>query len=157
MFTCVVPEYGTITLHHFVSDFTGTLSVDGALLPGVREGLQKLAELVQPHVLTSDTFGSARQEVAGIDCTLHILSGGDNHAARKQEYIRTLGADGVIALGNGNNDRLMLETARVGVAVCLVEGCAIKALQAADILVSSPLDAFDLLFSPNRLKATLRR
>lgn len=156
MFTCVVPEYGSITLYHCVSDFTGTLSVDGSLLPGVREALQTLAGLVEVHVLTSDTFGTVRQQVAGIDCTLQILSG-DNHAAQKQQYIRTLGADEVIALGNGNNDRLMLETARIGVAVCLAEGCAIKALQAADLLVFSPLDAFDLLFSPNRLRATLRR
>ncbi len=50
----------------------------------------------------------------------------------------------------------MLALARVGIAVCLEEGCSIDAIRSADILVKSPLDALDLLLNPNRLKATLR-
>jgi len=50
----------------------------------------------------------------------------------------------------------MLKTARIGVAVCLNEGCAVDAIQSADILVTSATDALDLLLNPKRLKATLR-
>jgi soluble P-type ATPase len=155
MFTLAVPEYGSLTLTHCVADYTGTLSVEGRLVPGVRDGLCGLAKLVDVHVLTSDTFGTARQELTGTPCTLHILTGED-HAGQKEAYVRQLGAEQVIALGNGNNDRLMLQAARIGVAVMLAEGCAGQALTAADILVHSPLDAFNLLLSPNRLKAVLR-
>ncbi|GAB6182941.1 hypothetical protein [Thermodesulfovibrio hydrogeniphilus] len=54
------------------------------------------------------------------------------------------------------NDRKMLEVAKIGIVVCLNEGCAIDAIKSADILVTSPLDAFDLFLNPKRLIATLR-
>ena len=31
-----IPGFGLVRLEHLVSDFTGTLSVDGRLLPGVK-------------------------------------------------------------------------------------------------------------------------
>jgi soluble P-type ATPase len=155
MFDMISPGFGRVRLMHCVTDFTGTLSVDGKLLPGVREGLNALAKMVTVHVLTADTFGVARAELAGVECEIHILTD-ENLDVRKEKFVRDLGADSVIAMGNGNNDRLMLKVARLGIAVCLAEGCARDAIDSADILVMSPLDAFALLASPNRLKATLR-
>jgi soluble P-type ATPase len=155
MFDLDIPGFGHITLGHFVSDFTGTLSVDGKLLPGVKEGLFKIAKLLTVHVLTADTFGKARAELEGVPCEMHILEGAALDR-QKEEFVNKLGADGAIALGNGNNDRRMLKAARIGVAVCLDEGCSIDALISADILVKSPVDAFDLVLHPKRLKATLR-
>lgn len=155
MFALDIPGFGQLRLAHLVTDFTGTLSVDGRLLPGVKEGLHELAETVQIHVLTADTFGMARAELAGIGCTVNVMTC-DHLDQQKLAYVEHLGAGSVIALGNGKNDRLMLRAAKVGVAVCLAEGCAKDAMEAADILVTSPLDAFRLLTTPNRLKATMR-
>jgi soluble P-type ATPase len=151
-----IPGSGLIEIEHFVTDFSGTLSEDGALLPGVREKLNELAGNVRVHVLTSDTFGKARKELEGITCTVHILDG-DDHVGQKEQYIVGLGAKRVVALGNGNNDVLMLKAAGIGIAVCLREGCSAEAIRAAKILVSSPLDAVELLLHPKRLVATLRR
>ena len=81
----------------------------------------------------------------------------EDHTLEKRSYVESLGAEGVFAIGNGNNDVGMLRAARVGVAVCLAEGCSGEAAAAADILVRSPLDALDLLLNTNRLIATLRR
>jgi soluble P-type ATPase len=150
-----IPGFGLIRLEHLVSDFTGTLSVDGKLITGVRERLNSIAELLNIHILTADTFGRAREELRGINCEVHILIGED-HDVQKEEFIKRLGPDKVIAFGNGNNDRRMLRAARVGIAVCLNEGCSIDALKSADIFVFSPVDALDLLLNPKRLKATLR-
>jgi soluble P-type ATPase len=41
-----IPGFGAIRLEHLVSDFTGTLSVDGKLLPGVKERLNKISEFL---------------------------------------------------------------------------------------------------------------
>lgn len=155
MFELDIPGFGHVHLEHLVSDFTGTLSVDGKLLPDVREQLNKIAELLKVHILTADTFGKARAELAGVNCKVQILEG-DNHDVQKEDYLKKLGADNVIALGNGNNDRLMLKTAKIGVAVCLNEGCATDAVKSANILVTSTPDALNLLLNPKRLKATLR-
>ncbi|MEW6173755.1 MAG: HAD hydrolase family protein [Bacillota bacterium] len=155
MFQIDIPGFGPVRLENLVSDFTGTLSVDGRLLPGVRERLNMIAKSLKVHVLTADTFGKAKVELEGVNCQIHILEG-ENHDVQKEEYVKKLGAESVVALGNGNNDRRMLKSARIGIAVCLGEGCAVDAVKSADIITSSALDALDLLLNHKRLKATLR-
>lgn len=155
MFELDVPGFGPIRLEHLVSDYTGTLSVDGKLVPGVKDRLNKVSDFLKVHILTADTFGMAREELEGVNCEVHILEGAD-HDVKKEDYVRKIGAGSVIALGNGANDRKMLKAARVGIAVCLQEGCSIDALTSGNMLVNSALDALDLLLNPKRLKATLR-
>ena len=156
MILCAIPGCGDLRLEHCVLDFSGTLSEDGWLLPGVRERLELLADKVCVHILTADTHGGAARELEGLPCLVRFLASGD-HTAAKRRYVEGLGAEGVLAIGNGNNDVGMLRAARIGVAVCLAEGCSGEAAAVADILVRSPLDALDLLLKPNRLVATLRR
>lgn len=156
MFSCDIPGFGRLELEHFVTDFSGTLSEDGNLLAGLREKLDELSRHMEIHVLTSDTFGKARNELEGVQCTLHVLAGAD-HTGQKKRYVERLGAQKVVAFGNGNNDVEMLKAARIGIAVCLKEGCSLAALREASIIVRSPLDAIDLFLEPKRLIATLRR
>jgi soluble P-type ATPase len=155
MFEIDIPGFGLIRLNHLVSDFTGALSVDGFVLDGIKEKLNKIAGFLNIHIVTADTFGRARAELNGINCAVHILNG-SSIDKQKEEYVMNLDADKVIAFGNGNNDRGMLNTARIGVAVCLKEGCAIDAIMSANIFTTTITDALDLLIYPDRLKATLR-
>jgi soluble P-type ATPase len=150
-----IPGYGPLELEHFVTDFSGTLSEDGVVLPGLREKLNELSSKLKIHVLTSDTFGRAEKELKGVNCILHILKG-EGHVFQKEKYVLNLGADKVVALGNGNNDVSMLRTAKLGICVCLKEGCSVEALTASKIFVLSPADAIDLLLYTKRLIATLR-
>ncbi len=150
-----IPGFGMVRLEHLVSDFTGTLSVDGILIPKVEARLNKLSEVLKIHILTADTFGKARAALSGVNCQLHILSG-ENHDVQKEDYVNKLGAESVIALGNGKNDRKMLKAARIGIAVTEGEGCAVDAIMAADIHVRAVLDGLDLLLNTKRCKATLR-
>jgi soluble P-type ATPase len=150
-----IPGFGLIKLEHLVSDFTGTLSVNGKLIQKVDVRLNKLAEFMKIHILTADTFGKAQAELKGINCETHILAG-ENHDVQKEVYITKLGAESVAAFGNGNNDRKMLKAARIGIAVSEGEGCAVDAIMAANIHVRSAVDGLDLLLNPKRLKATLR-
>lgn len=150
-----IPGFGSIKLNHLVTDFTGTLSLDGRLLPGVKERLDKIADFLNIHVLTSDTFGTAESELRDVRCKTYVLKG-DYHDIQKEEYVGRLGATSVVAFGNGNNDRKMLRAARLGIAVTGDEGCAIDILMAADIHVTSIIAGLDLLLNPKRCKATLR-
>lgn len=150
-----IPGFGLIRLEHLVSDFTGTLSFDGRLLPGVRGQLNEITKFLKIHILTADTFGKAREELQGIDCEIHILTG-ENHDVQKEEYIKKLGTEGVAAFGNGSNDRRMLKAARLGIAVSEGEGCAVDALMSADVHVTSANSGLGLLLNTKRCKATLR-
>jgi P-type E1-E2 ATPase len=151
-----IPGSGLVSVKHLVTDFTGTLSFDGKLIPGVKERLSKLSESLLVHVLTSDTFGTARTELIDIDCDIHVLEG-DAHGQQKKAYVEELGPGSVIAFGNGRNDQEMLETAGIGVAVIGSEGGAVAAVTSADLAIVSIIDGLDLLLFPRRLIATLRR
>jgi soluble P-type ATPase len=156
MISLNIPGYGDIDIEHFVTDYSGTLSEDGILLLGLKGKLNDLSEKLHIHVLTSDTFGKAREELNGVNCTLHVLEGTD-HTGQKEKYILMLGSDRVVALGNGNNDIKMLKAARLGICVCLKEGCSIEALKVSQVFVKSPIDAIDLFLNSKRLIATLRK
>lgn len=150
-----IPGYGDLKIEHLICDFSGTLSVDGLLLPGVEERLNQLSERLQIHILTSDTHGKAKTELAGIKGIVKILENSD-HDVQKESYLRSLNGMHTVAIGNGNNDARLLKSARIGIITCMEEGCSSVALQAADVVVKSAVDALDLLLYPNRLKATLR-
>ncbi|MDA8423005.1 MAG: HAD hydrolase family protein [Nitrospiraceae bacterium] len=150
-----IPGFGPVRLEHLVSDFTGTLSVNGQLILKVDVRLNKLAKFMKIHILTADTFGKAEVELKGINCEIHILAG-ENHDVQKEEYVNKLGAERIVSFGNGNNDRRMLKAARIGIAVSEGEGCAVDAIMAANIHVRSAVEGLDLLLNLKRLKATLR-
>lgn len=128
-----IPGFSRLDLKYLVTDYTGTLSVDGKLLPGVAGLLAEVGLSLTVHVLTADTFGKARAELAGVKCVLQVMSGSDI-AEQKEFYIDALGGEQVVAVGNGNNDRLMLKAARLGIAVIEGEGGAVHALVNADIV-----------------------
>jgi soluble P-type ATPase len=151
-----IPGTGELRLEHLVLDYNGTLAIDGCLIAGVADRLRSLARTLQVHVVTADTFGRAQAELGDVPCNLSVLPPGDQDA-RKLAYIRALDVGRVVAIGNGRNDRAMIEAAALGIAVVQAEGAAVETMLAADVVVSSVLDALDLLATPLRLKATLRR
>lgn len=150
-----VPGFRKLRLAHLVSDYNGTLAVDGLLLPGVAERLRRLASDLAIHVITADTFGLAAAQLRGLPVELTIAPR-EAQAQTKLDFVSQFGADSVVAIGNGRNDRLMLDAAGLGIALVQREGGAVETLVAADIASTSVLDALDLLVNPNRLVATLR-
>jgi len=155
MIAIAIPGFRDLELQHLVLDYNGTLAVDGRLLPGVREALFALAERIEIHVLTADTFGCAGSELSGLPVSLTILPV-ESQAEAKLAYVQELGAARVCAIGNGRNDRKMLAAAALGIALIQSEGGAGEALAAAPVVASDILDALDLLRRPGRLIATLR-
>ena len=150
-----IPGFGRLELRHLVCDYDGTLALDGQLLPGVADALRRLAGPLEIHVITADTFGEARAELAGLPVSLCITPPEDQ-ARAKLEFVEALGASACVAIGNGRNDALMLDAAALGIALIQREGAAATTVAAADIVCSSLLDALALLENPKRLIATLR-
>jgi soluble P-type ATPase len=150
-----IPGYGCVTLRHLVCDFNGTLACNGQLLPGVRDLLQDVSRLVDVHVITADTFGGARDQLGVLPCSLCILPSGTQGIA-KGDYVNRLGPEATVCVGNGRNDRLMLQQATIGIAVIQAEGASAVTLQSADVVCRTIHDALALLLDTRRLVATLR-
>ena len=155
MLAIAIPGFRDLEVEHLVLDYNGTLAIDGRLIPGVREALGALADQVEIHVVTADTFGCAASELSGLPVKMTIIPL-EAQAEAKLAYVQQLGAERVCAIGNGRNDRRMLAAAAVGIALIQREGGAGEALAAAAVVAFDVLDALDLLRHPARLIATLR-
>lgn len=155
MISIDIPGFRKLELVHLVSDYNGTLALDGKLLPGVAEALSSLALNIHIHVITADTFGLAKAQLAALPIRLTITPV-QSQAEAKLQLVSELGADTVVAIGNGRNDRKMLSAAALGIAIIQRESSAAETVASADVVSTNILDALELLHNPKRLVATLR-
>ena len=156
MIELTIPGHGKLQLEHLVTDVNGTLAIDGQLIEGVAQRIAALRERLTIHLLTADTHG--RQAIIDQQLGLtaiKIMPGGE--ASQKAEYVRKLGSDKVVAIGQGANDAKMLEQASLGICVMSQEGVARESLLVADLIVPDILAAFELLEKPLRIVASLRK
>jgi len=151
-----IPGRGLVQLKHLVCDVNGTLALDGQLLEGVKQRLNILRDRLTLHLITADTHG--RQ--SAIDQLLNLsavcIQPGEE-AVQKEKYVHQLGAETVVAIGQGANDAEMLQAAALGICVFSVEGTAVNTLLKADLVVSNVNEALELLDKPLRIVATLRK
>lgn len=152
-----LPDGREYKLTNIVFDYNGTLAEDGFLTSEIKELLTKVGDLATVTVLTADTFGLARTELAGLtNIHLEIIDKGQE-AAQKRDFVRSRGADNTICFGNGANDMDMFKEAALAVGVIGPEGAYQPTLAHADIVVTTPKAALGLLLNPARFVATLRK
>jgi len=156
MIEVAIPGRGNYRLEHLVLDLNGTIALDGEVIPGVRERLARLANLLTVSVVTADTHGNAASLKDDLQASLHRIQPGGEEA-QKLALVTRLGADRTAAIGNGSNDVSMLKESAIGICVLGGEGAAAGAITAADIVAPDINSALDLLLKPDRLVATLRR
>lgn len=150
-----IPGREPLEIDQLVLDMNGTIAVDGNVPDVVSVRICELTETLKVTLLTADTFGRARTIAASLGVETVILRPG-GEAAQKADFVRERGAERCAAIGNGANDILMLEAAALSVAVLGREGMCADLVRAADVIVTDPTDALDLLLHPKRLLATLR-
>ena len=155
MLHIAIPHHRKLTLEHLVLDLNGTLARDGVLLPGVKERLDQLKSHLTIHLVTANTHGGGQEAALELGIHFHKMGQGET-GPQKLVLVTALGPQRVVAIGNGANDALMLETAALGIAVNGGEGAAVSAILAADIYAPDILVALDLLLHPDRIRATLR-
>ena len=156
MIELTIPGRGPLRIEHIVTDVNGTLAVDGGLIDGLSKRLASLRDRLEIHMLTADTHGRQQFVDEQLNLKADRVQPG-NEAAQKAEFVRKLGADTVVALGQGANDAEMLKAAALGICVMSQEGVAVETLLSADIVVPDIFAAFDLLDKPVRLVASLRK
>jgi P-type E1-E2 ATPase len=151
-----IPGFVTFRFRHLVLDVNGTIAKDGQLIEGVAEHLKELRSRLDIHIVTADTHGTSD----AIEKLLHLTTiriAAQNQVQAKLDYIEKLGADTVVAVGNGANDAAMLDHAALGIVIVGPEGSAVETLLKADVAVPNIQAALELLLYPKRLIATLRR
>lgn len=149
-----IPLGRQYAFHTAVFDYNGTLAADGFIAAEVKSLLAGLAERLRVVVITADTFGLARDQLQFLPVEVVIIAG--ETATAKAKFVEEAGADGVVAIGNGVNDKGMFAAAALSICILGAEGASVPTLLAADIAVPDPAAAIGLLLNPRRLVATLR-
>lgn len=150
-----IPGRGGIQIEHLVCDVNGTLAIDGQLIDGLVRRLTAIRDRLNLHLITADTHD--RQSI--IDRQLNVRAvrvQPGSEKAQKAEYVRGLGSEHVVAIGQGANDGEMLKEAGLGICVISPEGTALETLLAADLIVPDIFAALKLIEKPLRIVASLR-
>ncbi|PPK63050.1 soluble P-type ATPase [Malaciobacter marinus] len=150
-----IPGKQEIEIENIVFDYNGTIAIDGKLIDGVKENINKLSNDFNFFVITADTYGSVEQELKSVNCKIIKIEKSSQDIS-KEKFIKELGSNTALCVGNGRNDKLMLKEAILGIAILQDEGICTQTLLNSDILVKSILDVFGFLNDKNRLIATLR-
>ena len=150
-----IPGRDILQIKYLLCDYNGTLAKDGVLLPGIFERFQRLSEHLEIVIVTADTHGNVRKMVEDLPCKVHVI-GPRLQDEEKLRLLLELGPARTVAVGNGFNDRLIIEKAVLGFAVIQQEGAMPGILLKADVVCTDICDVLDLLIIPSRLVATLR-
>jgi len=150
-----IPGWGNIDIENIVIDLNGTVATDGRVPLEVKEKINFLSDQAKIYILTADTQGTANEEILGMNAELIKIPEEDSKQG-KFDFLKTLNLEATVAIGNGNNDQLILKEAALGIAVLGDEGVSVSAIKTADIVVKNIQNALDLFLKPKRLIATLR-
>ncbi len=150
-----IPGRDKIEIRNIVFDYNGTIAINGKLIEGVEELINKIAEEVCIYILTADTYGTVEEQCKCINGKV-LRFPTENAGQSKKEIVRNLGASNTICLGNGFNDIPMFEEAVISIAIMESEGVSGKLLAKADIVSRSIIEALGILLNKDMIKATLR-
>ncbi len=150
-----VPGYKDFNLKYLVSDLNGTLTNSGLIKETTAALLNKISQNLKVYIITADTFGVAGNVCSSLEAELTVLRAGGERE-EKASFVKRLGSEETVTLGNGANDEFMLEQAALGIVVIGQEGCCTKSLLKSDIVVKDIDDALRMLLNPDILRAALR-
>ena len=150
-----IAGWGNMEIENIVLDLNGTIATDGKIPSEVKEKINSLSKKTKIYILTADTQGTASVEISDMEVELVKVSEKDSTEV-KLRVLESLDPTSTVAIGNGNNDHLILKEAALGIAVLGDEGISASAMKNADIIVKNISDALDLFLKPKRLIATLR-
>ncbi|MFA5523186.1 MAG: HAD hydrolase family protein [Tissierellales bacterium] len=155
MLTYDIPGIGRIEIENVVFDYNGTIAVDGKLIEAAKELIYKLRRHVDIHILTADTYGTVEKQCKTLGVKAATFPN-EMASISKKEIVEKLNPEKTICIGNGYNDIEMFKICKISIAVMEKEGCSGKLLAHSDIVTYSIKDAIEIIFSENRMKATLR-
>lgn len=156
MLNIAIPGIEKLRIQQLVLDLNGTLTLDGEMIGGVAERLDRLSRQLDIVIVTSDTRGNAENVTRDLKVKLHKIGKGTEDV-QKLELVRKIGKRETVSIGNGSNDVLMLKESLTGICILGREGASADAMMVSDVIVSDINDALDLLLKPDRLVATLRK
>lgn len=151
-----IPNYKRLEIENILLDINGTIQFSGKISEELKEKIIELKQKFQIILISADTRGNLKEIASELGVNYEKLTKKRSEREQKEKIVEKYNKENTIAIGNGNNDELMLKKAALGIAIIGSEGASIKAITSADIIVTNPIDAIDLILEEKKLIATLR-
>ena len=151
-----IPGMGNYTIEHLILDLNGTISLDGRIIKGVKERLEKVSKKLEITVVTADTNRNAARLLGDLPVTIYTIKKTQEND-QKLGVVLEKGKNRTVCIGNGRNDVSMLKESAIGICVVGREGASPETMAASNLVVATINDALDLLLKTHRLRASLRR
>ena len=153
-----IPNLGKINIENVIFDINGTLQFEGKISEDLIPKFVKLKEIYNVYLVSSDTRGNLKEIAKKLDVDyVKIDPKGITDAEAKNNELKRLGKDITVAIGNGNNDELMLKNAILGLVIIGSEGASVKSIINSDVAFQDPISAIDFLLDETTMIATLRK
>ncbi len=152
-----IPNYGVLEIKNILLDMNGTIQNNGRISKLVKQKIIKLNEEFDVYIISADTRGNLSQVAKELTVKYaKIQSEYQSEAKQKEDELVKLGKEHTVAIGNGNNDELMLKSAILGIGIVGKEGATTKTLSKSDLIFHDIIDALDFLLDDKKIIATLR-
>ena len=153
-----IPNYGKIQIKNVLLDVNGTIQFNGKIQKKLIREIKKLKSFYSVFLISADTRGNLNEIAlkSGI-APIKISQADLAEAEAKNNELMKLGQEETVAIGNGNNDSIMLKNAIIGIAILGQEGLAFETLQNSDLVFSNCIDAIQFLMDEKKIIATLRK
>jgi len=148
------PGEKPLAIEFILIDFEGTLASDRRVHPKAKDKINLLSKRAKIYILAQGEKEVVAEILRKVNAEVVYLNEGKG-SLQKGDFVKRLGKQQTVAIGNGVDDASMIEEAGLGICVMGREGVAGEALRTADVVVSNILDALDFLLKPLRQKATL--
>lgn len=142
-----------INIKNIIFDFNGTIANNGKVS---NETLKKMSELTKKfnvYILTADTFGTVEKIFDDTSIKVLII----DEKKDKEYFLKEIGFENTISLGNGQNDLRLISKSKIGIGVLGNEGIFSKLILESDIIIKNIFHFFKMIDNPKKLVATLRK
>ena len=147
-----VPRVGVLEFDTIVLDLNGTLSVKWVISNKTKEKISKLRELwFTIYLLTGDARWTWQTLCNDLWIDLIVTQGSEE----KAEFMKKIGREKTVAIGNARIDIGMFQHAELSIATIQAEWIHRALLDHVDIIIPSIEDALDLFIDGDSLRATM--
>jgi len=152
-----IPNYGKFIIENVIFDLNGTLQFKGQISEELFNKFEQLKDNYNVYIISADIRGNLKELANNLNVSfIKINPKETTEAEAKNNELIKLNKDKTIAVGNGNNDALMLKNAVIGISVLGKEGATVKSILNSDVVFPNPISVLDFLLDEKIMIGTLR-
>lgn len=153
----IIPYHGEITIKNVIFDINGTIQFKGQISEELVQKFEELKKFYNIFLVSSDTRGNLKNIAKKLGVNFKkVNTQGINDAEAKNNELKKLGKEVTVAVGNGNNDALMLKNAILGIAILGSEGASTRSILNSDVVFTDVINAIEFLLDEKTMISTLR-